>query len=115
MEGASSDLRTGLPQQMIEIHEPMRLLVVLEQTRAVVSAIYHRQPPLQELIGNGWIIVAVKGTGERRDQPLRPGARLAAMVAVVGRGAACARFGGMARDAPGTVAPCAAGTGGAPC
>lgn len=60
MEGASSDLRTGLPQQMIEIHEPMRLLVVLEQTRAVVSAIYHRQPPLQELIGNGWIIVAVK-------------------------------------------------------
>ncbi len=60
MEGASSDLRTGLPQQMIEIHEPMRLLVVLEQTRAVVSAIYHRQPPLQELIGNGWIVVAVK-------------------------------------------------------
>ena len=25
MEGACSDLRTGLPQQMIEIHEPMRL------------------------------------------------------------------------------------------
>jgi uncharacterized protein YbcC (UPF0753/DUF2309 family) len=60
MEGASSDLRTGLPQQMIEIHEPMRLLVVLEQTRAVVSAIYERQPPLRELIGNGWILVAVK-------------------------------------------------------
>ncbi len=60
MEGASSDLRTGLPQQMIEIHEPMRLLVVLEQTRAVVGAIYERQPPLRELIGLGWIKVAVK-------------------------------------------------------
>ncbi len=60
MEGASSDLRTGLPQQMIEIHEPMRLQVVIEQTREVVSAIYARQPPLQELIGNGWILVAVK-------------------------------------------------------
>lgn len=60
MEGTSSDLRTGLPQQMIEIHEPMRLLVVLEQTREVVGAIYERQPPLKELIGNGWIVVAVK-------------------------------------------------------
>jgi uncharacterized protein len=60
MEGASSDLRTGLPRQMIEIHEPMRLLVVIEQTREVVTAIYERQPPLRELIGNGWIVVAVK-------------------------------------------------------
>lgn len=60
MEGTSSDLRTGLPLQMIEIHEPMRLLVVLEQTRAVVDAILVRQPPLQELIGNNWIRVAVK-------------------------------------------------------
>jgi uncharacterized protein YbcC (UPF0753/DUF2309 family) len=34
MEGADSDLRTGLPWQMVEIHEPMRLLVVVEQTPA---------------------------------------------------------------------------------
>ncbi len=27
MEGGSSDLRTGLAQQMVELHEPMRLLV----------------------------------------------------------------------------------------
>ena len=60
MEGASSDLRTGLPRQMIEIHEPMRLLVVVEQTREIVAAIYERQPPLRELIGNGWIVVAVQ-------------------------------------------------------
>ncbi len=31
MEGTSSDLRTGLPRQMIEIHEPMRLLDLLRQ------------------------------------------------------------------------------------
>lgn len=60
MEGTASDLRTGLPRQMIEIHEPMRLLVVVEQTREVVAAIYARQPPLRELIGNGWINVAVQ-------------------------------------------------------
>ncbi|MEZ5536723.1 MAG: DUF2309 domain-containing protein [Thiolinea sp.] len=60
MEGASSDLRTGLPRQMIEIHEPMRLLVVLESTIDVVTAIYDRQPVLQELIGNQWLLLAVK-------------------------------------------------------
>ena len=60
MEGADSDLRTGLPWQMVEIHEPMRLLVVVEQTTAVLTAIVQRQPALQELIGNAWIVVAAK-------------------------------------------------------
>jgi len=60
MEGVSSDLRTGLPLQMIEIHEAMRLLVVVEAKTGVVTAIYRRQPPLQELIGKGWIVVAAK-------------------------------------------------------
>ncbi len=60
MQGASSDLRTGLPLQMVEVHEPMRLLVIVEQTLEIVTAVYQRQPPLQELIGNGWILLAAK-------------------------------------------------------
>ena len=60
MEGADSDLRTGLPWQMVEIHEPMRLLVVVEQTPEMLSAIVQRQPALQELIANEWIILAAK-------------------------------------------------------
>lgn len=60
MEGSDSDLRTGLPWQMVEIHEPMRLLVVVEQTPEVLSMILQRQPALQELINNGWIILAAK-------------------------------------------------------
>ena len=60
MQGASSDLRTGLPLQMVEIHEPMRLLVIVEQTLEIVTAVYQRQPPLQELIGNGWIVLVAK-------------------------------------------------------
>jgi len=58
MDGANSDLRTGLPRQMIEIHEAMRLLVIVEQRPEILSAIYHRQPLLQELIGNLWIHLA---------------------------------------------------------
>lgn len=60
MEGAGSDLRTGLPKQMIEIHEAMRLLVIVEASMEVLTAIYKRQPPLQELIGNGWLLLAAK-------------------------------------------------------
>jgi uncharacterized protein YbcC (UPF0753/DUF2309 family) len=55
MEGTGSDLRTGLPRQMIEIHEAMRLLVVVEATTETLSMIYQRQPPLQELVGNAWV------------------------------------------------------------
>lgn len=60
MEGASSDLRTGLPRQMIEIHEPVRLQIVIEAQTEIVAAIYSRQAGLRELIGNGWVHVIVK-------------------------------------------------------
>lgn len=60
MDGADSDLRTGLPWQMVEIHEAMRLLVVVEQTPEMLTAIVGRQPALQELVGNGWIVLAAK-------------------------------------------------------
>ncbi|MBF0181625.1 MAG: DUF2309 domain-containing protein [Magnetococcales bacterium] len=58
MEGTGSDLRTGLPRQMIEIHEAMRLLVVVEQKPEILTAIYLRQPEIRELVGNAWIILA---------------------------------------------------------
>ncbi len=66
MEGASSDLRTGLPRQMIEIHEPLRLQIVVEAHVEVLATIYGRQPSLRELIGNGWVHVIAKDpdTGE---------------------------------------------------
>lgn len=60
MDGGESDLRTGLPLQMVEIHEPMRLLVVVEQQTARLTEILARQPALQELVGNAWIILAAQ-------------------------------------------------------
>jgi hypothetical protein len=60
MEGASSDLRTGLPRQMIEIHEPLRLQIVVEASTEVLAAIYQRQPSLRELIGGDWVHVIAK-------------------------------------------------------
>jgi len=74
MEGTASDLRTGLPKQMIEIHEAMRLQVVVEASTAVLTRIYERQPPLQELIGNGWLLLAARDPDSAAIHIFRPGA-----------------------------------------
>jgi uncharacterized protein YbcC (UPF0753/DUF2309 family) len=64
MNGALSDLRTGLPKQMIEIHEPVRLLMVLEAEPAMVEAVVARQPLVKELALNDWVrIVVVSPSG----------------------------------------------------
>jgi uncharacterized protein YbcC (UPF0753/DUF2309 family) len=55
MEGTTSDLRTGLPKQMVEIHEPMRLQVLVEANTPVLEQIYNRQESLRELIAGGWL------------------------------------------------------------
>lgn len=60
MDGTTSDLKTGLPKQMIEIHEAMRLQVMVEAKITTLTEIYTRQPPLQELIGKGWLLLAAK-------------------------------------------------------
>ncbi|NOU20759.1 MAG: DUF2309 family protein, partial [Methyloglobulus sp.] len=54
-----SDLRTGLPSQMIEIHEAMRLQLVVEAKTSILEEIYARQPDLRELIAGGWILLSV--------------------------------------------------------
>jgi hypothetical protein len=60
MEGASSDLRTGLAQQMVELHEPMRLLAVVEAEIETLVTIYQRNAYLRLLLDNGWVLLAVK-------------------------------------------------------
>jgi uncharacterized protein YbcC (UPF0753/DUF2309 family) len=60
MDGASSDLRTGLPQQMIEIHEAMRLQLLVEAKNTVLEQIYERQDSLRELIAGGWLHLSTK-------------------------------------------------------
>lgn len=72
MDGAASDLRTGLPRQMVEIHEAMRLLVVVEQSTAVLTAIYERQPAVRELVGNAWVQLAALDPDDGSIQLFRP-------------------------------------------
>ncbi len=60
MEGGSGDLRTGLPKQMIEIHEPMRLQLMVEAKTETLTEIYKRQASIQQLVGNGWLLLSAK-------------------------------------------------------
>jgi len=55
MNGHQSDLRTGLPRQMVEIHEPMRLLLIVDASPEALLAVAGRQAEVAELVGNAWV------------------------------------------------------------
>ncbi len=59
MDGAASDLRTGLPWQMVEIHEPVRSQFVIETTPEAMLRIMDRDPGIGRLCKNGWVLLAV--------------------------------------------------------
>ncbi|MFV0432067.1 MAG: putative inorganic carbon transporter subunit DabA [Alphaproteobacteria bacterium] len=55
MAGAQSDLATGLPRQMTEVHEAMRLQLIVDAPLATLGEIYGRQPAIQELLDGQWV------------------------------------------------------------
>jgi len=58
MDGAQSDLRTGLPWQMVEIHEPARLTIVVEASRDRIARVLRQNPAIDRLVRNRWIWLA---------------------------------------------------------
>ena len=73
MEGGSSDLRTGLAQQMVELHEPMRLLAIAEAEIETLVAIYQRHTYLRQLLDNGWVLLAAKPPERNEIHLFEPG------------------------------------------
>lgn len=57
--GADGDLRTGLPYQMVEIHDPIRLLMVVEQDPEVVINVIRSNASTYEWIKNNWVHLVV--------------------------------------------------------
>ena len=55
MDGHASDLRTGLPWQMVEIHEPVRLLIVIDATPEAILAAADQTPTVRSLVVDGWV------------------------------------------------------------
>jgi uncharacterized protein YbcC (UPF0753/DUF2309 family) len=58
MDGAQSDLRTGLPWQMVEIHEPSRLAIVVESPRDRLRRVVEENSAIERLVRHRWIWLA---------------------------------------------------------
>jgi uncharacterized protein YbcC (UPF0753/DUF2309 family) len=74
MDGAASDLRTGLPWQMVEIHEPVRILFVVETRPETMLRILDRNPGIGTLCRNEWVRLAVLSPDSAEIQVYRDGA-----------------------------------------
>ena len=73
MDGAASDLRPGLPWQMVEIHEPVRLLFIIETTPQLMLQIMERNPGIGQVCKNGWVQVATLSPDSSEMHLLRNG------------------------------------------
>jgi uncharacterized protein YbcC (UPF0753/DUF2309 family) len=59
MDGASSDLRPGLPWQGVDIHDPMRLLFVIETTEQAIRKVMARNETVRNILLNEWAQLAL--------------------------------------------------------
>jgi uncharacterized protein len=53
--GTDGDLRPGLPSQMIEVHDPIRLLVVVEHYPEILLQTLKKSPETYEWFENEWV------------------------------------------------------------
>lgn len=53
--GVRGDLQTGLPVQMIELHEPIRLEILVECDPQILQALFEKMPVLGEWTGGEWL------------------------------------------------------------
>ena len=58
--GIDGDLRPGLPSQMIEVHDPIRLMFIVEHYPDVVLNTIQANPATYEWFINEWVYLAVK-------------------------------------------------------
>ena len=54
---SDGDLRPGLPWQMIEVHDPLRLMIIVEHYPAVVLNSIQSSPEMYEWFKNEWVHV----------------------------------------------------------
>jgi uncharacterized protein YbcC (UPF0753/DUF2309 family) len=63
---SDGDLRSGLPLQMIEVHDPVRLLMVVEHYPEVVKKVVTSNPDLYEWFENEWIHLVALHPDEKK-------------------------------------------------
>jgi uncharacterized protein len=70
---SDGDLRPGLPWQMIEVHDPVRLLVIVEHKPEIVLKAIQSTPEVFEWYKNEWVHIVALHPGERQFYYFRDG------------------------------------------
>jgi uncharacterized protein YbcC (UPF0753/DUF2309 family) len=65
MTGSQGDLRIGLARQMVEIHKPIRNMVMIEAPLKRVKSIFDGHPRLRNILYNHWMKLAVYDPEEK--------------------------------------------------
>lgn len=63
---SDGDLRPGLPWQMIEVHDPVRLLVIVEHEPAIVLKAIQSSPEVFEWYQNEWVHIVALHPAEQQ-------------------------------------------------
>ena len=63
---SDGDLRPGLPWQMIEVHDPVRLLVIVEHRPEIVLKAIQSSPEVFEWYNNEWVHIVALNPDEKR-------------------------------------------------
>ena len=68
-EGPGGDLRVGLPLESVQfagarVHEPLRLLAVVQAPRGRLDMLIDRNPAVAQLLGNGWVRLVAGSNGD---------------------------------------------------
>ena len=71
--GVEGDLRPGLPSQMVEVHDPIRLLFIIEHHPDVVLKTIQVHPAIYEWFIHEWVLLAVKDPDSGRVYRFREG------------------------------------------
>lgn len=70
---SDGDLRPGLPWQMIEVHDPVRLLVIVEHQPEIVLKAIQSSPEVFEWYKNEWVHIVALHPGEQQFYYFRNG------------------------------------------
>ncbi len=71
---SDGDLRSGLPLQMIENHDPVRLLMIIEQRPAIILQVIRKNQAIYDWFAKGWIHLAAVSPDDGHTYLFRDGA-----------------------------------------
>ena len=71
--GIDGDLRPGLPSQMIEVHDPIRMLVIVEHYPEIVLKAISQAPETYEWYNNEWMHLVSVNPVTRKLQVFKDG------------------------------------------